>query len=48
MEIESGSAIAFVDVLVISEEATIATKVYRKPTQASTLTKRIFSSEVPE
>jgi hypothetical protein len=32
MEIESGSVIAFLDVLVIRKEVTLATKVYRKPT----------------
>jgi hypothetical protein len=32
MEIESDIAIAFLDVLVIREETTMATKVYRKPT----------------
>jgi uncharacterized protein involved in propanediol utilization len=32
MEIESGSAIPFLDVLVIGKETTLATKVYRKPT----------------
>jgi hypothetical protein len=32
MEIDSVSAIAFLDVLVIREEMTLATKVYRKPT----------------
>jgi hypothetical protein len=32
IEIESGSAIAFFDVLVVREETTLATKVYRKPT----------------
>jgi hypothetical protein len=32
MEIESDSAIAFLDVLVIRKETTLATKVYRKPT----------------
>jgi hypothetical protein len=32
MEIESDSAIAFLDALVIKEETTQATKVYRKPT----------------
>jgi hypothetical protein len=34
MEIESGSAIAFLDVLVIKKGTTLATKVYRKPTHA--------------
>jgi hypothetical protein len=33
MEIESDSAIPFLDVLVIRKETTLATKVYRKPTQ---------------
>jgi hypothetical protein len=32
METESDNAIAFLDVLVIREETTLATKVYRKPT----------------
>jgi hypothetical protein len=32
IEIEPESAIAFLDVLVIREEMTLATKVYRKPT----------------
>jgi hypothetical protein len=32
MEIESDSVIAYFDVLVIREETTLATKVYRKPT----------------
>jgi hypothetical protein len=32
METESGSAITFLDVLVIREEMTLAAKVYRKPT----------------
>jgi hypothetical protein len=32
MEIKSDSAIAFLDVLAIREETTLATKVYRKPT----------------
>jgi hypothetical protein len=32
IEIESENAIAFLDVLVIREEATLTTKVYRKPT----------------
>jgi hypothetical protein len=32
MEIESDSAIAFLDVLVMRKETTLATKVYRKPT----------------
>jgi hypothetical protein len=32
MEIESDSVIAFLDVLVIRKETTLATKVYRKPT----------------
>jgi hypothetical protein len=32
MEIESDSAIAFLDVLVIRKETTLATEVYRKPT----------------
>jgi hypothetical protein len=31
MEIESYSALAFLDVLVIREEMTLATKAYRKP-----------------
>jgi hypothetical protein len=32
MELESDSAIAFLDVLVIRQETTLATKLYRKPT----------------
>jgi hypothetical protein len=36
MEIESDSAIAFLDVLVVREETTLATKVYRKPTHIET------------
>jgi hypothetical protein len=32
MEIESDSAIAFLDVLVIRKGTTLATKIYRKPT----------------
>jgi hypothetical protein len=32
MEVESDSAIAFLDVLVFRKETTLATKVYRKPT----------------
>ncbi|XP_023713370.1 uncharacterized protein LOC111867609 [Cryptotermes secundus] len=32
MEIESESAIAFLDVVALRREATVATKVYRKPT----------------
>jgi hypothetical protein len=33
MDIESDGVIAFLDILVVREEMTLATKVYGKPTQ---------------
>jgi hypothetical protein len=55
MEIESDSVFAFLDALVIREELTLATKVYRKPTHTSQYlyfnsnhtSVRVFTIELP-